>query len=51
MAYQDHAHHDVKEAGDTQPDPVMFFSVEYPYQVENPRDDRDDANQHGDHVE
>src|SRR5262249_57901495 len=51
MADQHHAYHDIKKAGDTQPDSVLLFSVENPYQEEDPRDDRDDADQHGDHVE
>ena len=51
MANQYHADDDVQEAGDTEPDAVLLSAVEHPYQVEDPRDDHEDADEDGDHVE
>jgi hypothetical protein len=51
VANQHHADDDVQEPGDPQPDAVLLSVVEHPDQVEEARDDHEDADQDGDHVE
>ena len=51
MADQDDADDDKQQAGYAQPYPVRFVAVEYADQVEDPREDHQDADQDRDEVQ
>jgi len=50
VADQDHADDDEQQAGDAEPDPVVFLRIENPDQVEDPGEDHEDAEQDREHV-
>jgi|GEM_PF-1714315 len=51
MADQDDADDDKQQAGQAQPYPVRFVRAEYADQVEDPREDHEDANHDRDEVQ
>ena len=48
---QHHAERDEEQAGDAQPEAVLRLPVSRPDQVEDPRKDHENAEQHRDHVQ